>query len=301
MTATKKSAAKRPAKSKAKAPLQIVTRTIGGRTVHWYCVDGVSQKGRGVTTLLGAGLPAPALIKWTGNKAAECALDERDVWEPLADRDRQAAYDYIRAAADRDRDQAANRGSDVHDLAERIGRGEEVEVPEALLGHVDSYLQFVADWEPELVMVEVVGANFTRGYFGKFDLLARMKGWWPERPNDEALVLLDIKTSRTGPFEKDALQLTAYRNFEFICEPDEQGNCWDLAEMPQVDGVAVLKLSAEEYRLIPVAEDLAPRLFATFLHTVRVAEFLGGGYRPDDKGWSRDVYLPAVAAPHEEF
>lgn len=299
-TATKRAPAKKAA-AKKKPPLRIVTRTIGGRTVHWYEADGVSQKGRGVTTLLGAGLPAPALIRWSANKAAECALDERDVWEPLAERARDAAYDYIRQASDRDRDQAANRGSDVHDLAERIGRGEEVEVPEALMGHVDSYLQFIADWEPELVMVEVVGANFSRGYFGKFDLLVRMKGWWADRPTDEALVLLDIKTSRTGPFEKDALQLTAYRNFEVVCEPDEDGNCWEPEPMPPVDGVGVLKLSAEEYRLVPIAEELAPRLFATFLHTVRVAEFLGGGYRPDDKGWSREVFLPAVAAPHEEF
>ena len=116
------------ATAKTKAPparLKIVSRMIGGHLAHWYeAPAGTSQAGRGVTTLLGNGLPAPALIKWTGNTVATCALDEEDIWRPLLARDRNAAYEYLRSAADRDRDQAANRGTEVHGYAERMTLGE---------------------------------------------------------------------------------------------------------------------------------------------------------------------------------
>lgn len=299
-TATKKAPAKKAA-AKPKAPLRMVTRTFkDGRTTHWYERDGVTQSGRGVTTLLGNGLPAPALMKWAGNTVAGCALDERDVWEPLAERSRDAAFEYLKTAPDRDRDEAANRGTDVHNLAEKLGQGEEVHVPDELLGHVDAYLQFIADWEPELEMVEVVGANFTRNYYGKFDLLARLKGWFPDEPERAARILIDIKTSRSGPYEKDALQLTAYRHFEVIAEPDEQGNCFNLEEMPEVDGCAVLKLSAEEYRLVPVNPDLDRQLFAQFLHTVRTAEFLGSSFKRDD-GWAAEAFTAVRDVPFDSF
>lgn len=295
-TATKKAAAKKaPQKTKRNPPLEIVTRTFkDGRTTHWYKKDGQTLKGRGVTTLLGNGLPAPALIKWTGNTVAECALDERDIWEPLAERDRATAYEYLRSAADRDRDAAGNRGTQVHNLAEQIMNDEEVDVPDEILGHVDRFIEFMTDWQPEILLVEVVGINHKYNYAGKFDLYVKLDGWHADgRP---AYVLLDIKTARSGVFEKDALQLTAYRHFDEIAEATEDGKCWDLAPMPQVDAVAVLHLSADAYRIVPVDPALDRQLFAQFLHAVRTAEFLGSGWSPQDKGWSKDIW--AVAHEH---
>jgi hypothetical protein len=299
--ATKKAATERKRAAKQTPPLRIVTRTFkDGHTTHWYEVNGQSCAGRGVTTLLGNGLPAPALMKWAANEAASCALDERDIWEPLAQRDRSAAYDFIRQASDRARDTAALKGTDVHNLAEQLAGGAEVEVPEHLVAHVDSYLAFVEEWQPEFVMVEVVGANFTRDYYGKFDILARLKGWWPDRPDEPALVLLDIKTGEKGPYEKDALQLAAYAAFEQVAEPDEAGNCWELEPMPAVDGCAVLKVTADGYRLIPINDELRSRMFAQFLHVTRTAEFLGSSFKRDD-GWAADAFDIARSGPFETF
>src|SRR5690348_13203030 len=109
---------------------------------HSYFLDGKSIAGRGVTTLLGNGFPKPALVNWAAGEAAACALDEQDIWVPIAQRSRDAAYDYIKDASTRDRDAAAKRGTEVHKLAERLQSGEEVEVPPELVGHVDSYLRF---------------------------------------------------------------------------------------------------------------------------------------------------------------
>ncbi|HVN52271.1 MAG TPA: hypothetical protein VMT43_12600 [Acidimicrobiales bacterium] len=288
-------------KRKGKPPLRIVSRMIGGHLAHWYECDGVSQSGRGVTTILGNGLPAPALIKWTGNTVADCALDEGDIWRPLAQRDRAAAYDYLRNAADRDRDQAANRGTEVHGYAERMANGEEVEPPDELLGHVDAYIEWAELWQPEIVAVEMVGANWTHRYFGRFDLLVKVKGWWAEDTPKDALLLVDIKTSRSGPFPKDALQLTAYRHFEQVAVPDDDGNCWDLEPMPEVDGCCVLQLAAGSHQFVPVNPDLDRALFAQFLHTLRTAEFLGSGWGAKKTGWDQDSLLPARLEPHQPF
>lgn len=308
---------RRPAKRAAskgapKSKLRLRTKRMkDGKEIHWYEVLGqdgkmASASGRGVTTLLGNGSPSGGLVKWAANKAADCALDEQDIWRPLVDRSRDAAYDYIRNASDRDRDEAGGRGSQVHDLAERLSKGEEVEVPELLEGHVDSYIRWVEDWAPEIVATEVVIANFSRWYFGKFDLLYRQRGWFPDDPERVALLLGDLKTARSGVREKDALQLTAYSEAEVCGLPDADGWVFgadggDLDPMPKVDGLVVIHLSADAYTLHPVADVLRPKLFAQFLHTVRVAEFHGSGWKEEDKGWSKDVFEPGPALPYEAF
>ena len=286
---------------KKTARLVLRTMTKQGKRIHWYQVDGVSAKGRGVTTILSNGTPSGGLMQWAANCAADCAIDEQDVWLPLAERDRSAAYDYLRKASDRDRDAAANRGSEVHDLAEQLMAGKTVEVPEEIEGHVDQFIAWHEAWQPELVASEFVIVNWTRWYFGRSDLLVKVKGW-PGHEDQEALVLLDIKTSRGGPYEKDAVQLTAYRHAEEIClAPDEKGNCWDLEPMPAVAGVGVLHLSADAYSIHPVNEDLDQRLFAQFLHIMRVAEFYGSGWKAEDKGWSRDVFRGVLVDPETKF
>ena len=268
---------------------------------HSYALDGEPQKGRGVTTLLSAGLPAGGLVVWAARAVATETVDKRDVWEPiLREAGRDAAWEFLSKAPDRDRDSAANRGSEVHNLAERLAAGETVEVPEELEGMVDAYLDWRATWDPTDELNEVVGANLTHRYFGRFDGLATFTGWWPDRPTEPARILYDIKTSRSGPFEKDALQLTAYRHFELCGIPDEKGRIFEPEPMPAVDGVAVLHLSADGYRFIPIAEHLDRPLFAAFLHVLRTAEFLGTGWKAEDRGWSKDVFCPPIDTPHQE-
>ena len=311
------SPAKKAAAPKIKPVLTIVTQLKEGAETHWYELGGKSASGRGVTTLIGAGLAAPALAKWGRNTVARVALDERDQWENLP---RDIAYEYLRNAPDRERDEAGNRGREVHELAERILAGEEVEVPDALINHVDAYLTFLEEWQPEVLAFEVIGGNLRYHYFGKFDLLVKVKGWFADDADREATVLVDLKTSRSGWFAKDALQLVAYGNFEFMGSPSVHregkgaGTRWyddlmpdDLLPMPELDGYAVLHVNSEgAYRLVPVKMSRARKLFATFLHIVRLAEFSGGEYLDrskwtEEKGWQEDVFEPPHLAPHEAF
>lgn len=307
--ATTKAPSKAAAKRAANTPrsrLRFRTGQIGDKAIHWYEVDGKRGKEnparqRGVTTILGYALPGPPL-QWAANVAADCALDQRDVWERrLAEGGRSDAYDYLRTAHERIRDAKAGRGSEVHLLAEKLMRGETVDALD-LTDHVDQFIDWHDTWEPDVEAVELVGANFTRNYYGKFDILATLPGWFPDgRPGR---ILIDIKTGEKGPYEKDALQLEAYANFEEVGNPNPDG--WVVGEsgdgmdpMPTVDGCAVLKVTADAWQLYPVNTDLRARLFATFLHASRIAEFLGSGWKPDDKGWCADALLPSHPGPHE--
>lgn len=289
-------------KPKTPPKLAYATAMIGGRETHWYVVDGATASGRGTTTLLGRGLPKPFLKQWAANTAAQVALDEQDVWMPLAQSNRAGAYDHLRYAHKRDMETAGAKGTDVHKLAERLMAGEEFEVDEHLVDYVDRFIEWHQEWKPEIVATEVIGANFTRNYYGRFDFLAKVKGWWPPpREQEEALVLWDIKTSRSGPYESDAVQLAAYANFEQVCfEPDESAAwkernatmlpCTDLVDMPAVDGMAVLHLRPEAATVHKVAEERHRALFALFLHVCKVAEFCPNEYKREDAGWSGDVF-----------
>lgn len=279
----------------AKPPVSPTRRRNYGRN-HGYFLDGTEIKGRGVTTLLSQGFPKNALQYWAAKEVASCAVDERDIWEPLAKRARNAAWEYLKEAPFRDRDAAANRGTEVHRLAERLQAGEEITVPEELVGHVDQYLRFREDWDPADEIVEGVVINRAQVYMGTFDSIATLDSFRdacvekrsPVVPAGDR-ILFDIKTSRSGVYPEVALQLAAYRYAECYL-PDPAGG--EEVPMPEVDGCAVLHITADEYELIPV--DAGPRAFRAFLYAAQTAAFVGTFKEP---GWGAGLLGPALSPP----
>lgn len=254
---------------------------------HGYILDGEEIKGRGVTTILGLGFPKNGLQYWAAKQVAGAAVDEQDIWRPLLDRSRDAAFEYLKEAPFRDRDAAARKGTDVHRLGEQLQNGETVEVPDELVGHVDSYLEFMEDFDPVDPIVEGVVVSRKYRYMGTFDLIATLNcgrpdgapEWWPtDRP---ARLLLDVKTSRSGIYPEICMQMAGYRYAE-VYLPDPAGG--DEVPMPEVDGCAALHVRADGYDLIPV--EVGQREFRLFLYVDQVAQFLGTWKEP---GWSSQV------------
>jgi hypothetical protein len=211
----------------------IVRRNHGSN--HSYYVDG--EKFAGVTTLLGAGLPKPALMNWAGNVTAEYAVDH---WAELGDLKPSARLASLKRARFDDRDAAARRGTEVHRLAERLVAGEEVDVPDELAGHVDSYVKFLNEWEPDPTVVEGVVAHRKWKYCGTFDLVATMRG---------QVWLLDLKTSRSGIYPETALQLAAYQHAETYLGPD--GEEHPMAGLG-IERAAAIHVRSDGYDLIPL-------------------------------------------------
>lgn len=198
---------------------------------------------------------------------AEYVVDEWEaVGQLLKTAGPDAVVELLKGTPNRDRDKAAKRGTEVHGYAERIALGEEVEVPDELIGHVDSYLQFRDDWQPVDEIVEAVVFNRSRRYGGTLDVIATLENRVLPSTGRPSRALIDIKTNRSGPFAEVALQGAGYRYAEFML--DEAG---EEVPMPAVDEFLCLWLRADGYDLIPFKA--GDEEFSYFLYAQQVAHF----------------------------
>ncbi len=228
------------------------TRRVNRGRGHSYLLDGAPVPG--VTTILSAGYPKPGLINWAFDTASKYAVDHWDELNQVGPGSRLAQ---IQKARYGDRDAAAVRGTAVHDLAHRLQSGQEIDVPEEYVGHVDAYLQFVADWKPRELLVESPVFSREYSYAGTVDLVADLA--------DNRRWILDWKTSKGSPYPETALQLAAYRYSDFALVEGEE------VPMFKVARAGVVWLRADGYDLIPL--DAGAEAFEAFGHVQQVAQF----------------------------
>jgi hypothetical protein len=235
--------------------------------------DANDVKVPGVTTIIKKGFPAAALIPWAAGAVAACALDE---WDKIADMRPSTRYAYLKGAPNRDRDAAANRGTQVHKLAIPLAHGESVEVPELLTAHVDSYIRFLNYFHVKPVHLELTVVNHKYGYGGRLDLIGDLldpvtfewKRW-----------LLDLKTSRSGIFLETLLQLAGYWGAENIVIETMEGKTkkYHYEDMPEVDAVGAVWIRQDGVDLIPLDPERMDYLFDKFLHVKEGFEFTENG------------------------
>lgn len=265
------------------------TRLIRRGRGHSYELDG--EKCPGVTTIIKNSVPMPALVGWAARTVSEYVMDRLTVKGDTIDAseliDALKAFNETRNFPEKlgsgfsrvgltkvlaqvqyaDRDAAADRGTDVHAIAQRLSAGEEVEVPEELERHVDNYLRFLEEWQPTDAILEGVVVNRRWRYMGRFDLIATLPyvtltsgQQWGGR------TLLDLKTSRSGPYGDSALQLAAYRYAETMLDGDTE------VPMPEVESTGILHVRADGYDLFPFVAD--ERVHRIFLYGVQIAAAL---------------------------
>lgn len=237
--------------------IQRVNSTYRGKPTHHYKIDGV--KADGVTTLIGDGLPKPALLPWGIKSVAEYAADNLDTLNQMNERmGREAIVAALKQSPYTDRDKAAKRGTEVHELAEKLIHGTEVEVPEELRGHVDSCVRFLDEWKPTPVLVEATVASRRWTYAGTLDLVA-------DFPYDGTRRIVDYKTSRSGIYGEVALQLAAYAHADvYLDGADEK----PMTDVGIAAGMAVW-LRADGYDVYDV--DVSEPVYKTFLHVAYCA------------------------------
>lgn len=211
------------------------TTTNRGRTYRWR-----DETFDSVTTIIGGGVPKPALQGWGQKLVAETAVRKVEIWMGM---EPQEAVDWLKRAPYRETEKAAVQGTDIHAWAERWALGDRGlidNLPEAQQPYGRAWQQFIAEWQPVWEMSEASVYNRAYGYAGTLDALMRI-----ER-NDLGLGLVDYKTGK-GVYPKVAMQLAAYRHAEFIGLPNG-----DEVPMPAVDWCGVLHLTPTGYELIPV-------------------------------------------------
>lgn len=217
---------------------------------HYY-VDANNHRIPGVTTILGDGVPKPALINWAATATAEWAVDHFDELLEMTPAARLKKLTGARYAVT---DKAKKRGTEVHSYGERLVKGEKITgVPDELRGHVEAYVRFLDKFEVDPILVEVSVVNYRIGYAGTLDLICQIT----DDKGQRRTLLLDLKTNEKGIFGETALQLAAYRYAEFYI--DEHG-----AEqpMPEVEGCGAILISSDNAQLIPTVS--GPEQFKSF-------------------------------------
>lgn len=180
------------------------------------------------------------------------------------------ATKWVASIPDYQSDIARDLGSQVHAIAEAIGKGEEPDVAPELLPFAQQYRRFLAEYQPDLLAIEYMGISRTHGYAGTGDILARIGG---------AVACIDIKThTKSTPlpdtyYPETAMQLAACSRFDFVGKPGDPTEY----PLPAATKYGVLLLGPDDYALIPyfVTDDT----FDAFLACLRLHRWRQGEAR----------------------
>lgn len=235
-----------------------------------HYVDGTDRRIPGVTTILDQGLPKKALMDWGPRVTAEYAVDH---WDELATMSPSARLEKLKAARWEASDAGARRGTEIHQIGEKLVAGETVEIPDTIAGHVESYVRFLDEFEPVPVLIEAPICSYQHGYSGTLDLIADfdpkvLVGRFPELADLGRAVraLLDLKSARSGIFGETGLQMAAYRYADVYLDSD--GN---EQSMIPVDVVLGIHVTADDARLLPITA--GPAQFRQFQYVQQIAAF----------------------------
>lgn len=224
-----------------------ITRTAD----HRYIYEGVTYPG--VTSILKVIDKSGPLIGWASRMTAEAALQLYPVIPAILEASgRDGAVRALTARSGWKRDQAAATGTEIHGLADRFVRGEELpEMTDETRQRVWTYAEWYtrAGWRVRASEGMVVNPEV--GYGGTVDLIAY--------DADGRTVLADLKTGK-DIYREAILQLAAYGAAEVI----EYGDV--LYPMPIIQRYVILHLT-DTLREVDVTEyiNAARRAFLSAL------------------------------------
>ena len=210
-----------------------------------------------VTTILDT-LAKPYLVPWAKKIVAQAAVDNIGLLNRMmAQNGPEATVRWLKSLPDTRRDKAADLGTRVHKLAERLALREKVEVTAEEAPFVTSYQRFMAEFQPKFLFVEPLVLNTEYWYAGGADSFAIIDG---------EVWILDIKTG-ASIYPTTALQLAAYANAGFI---GEAGSA-EKIPVPTVRHYGIVHVRPEGAPLVEVNPAGA---FDTFLNLLTVYDAL---------------------------
>lgn len=230
---------------------------------HKYRVESGGDFVPGVTTAIGI-IDKPALVWSAAEIAARCATENSRRKKSIVKKHREwlassrgksattkrkhelaqfgsdddVFVHWARGEHDRVWRAKAERGTRVHDVAERWARGEEVDVLDEDNGFVDALESFHFQYRPRFIMAERIVLNRQLGYGGRFDAIAELSG-----NGIEGRFMLDWKTGGQYPMNV-AMQFAGYLEGD-LATFDEAGNLraaheWEV--LPELDGALTVYL-----------------------------------------------------------
>jgi hypothetical protein len=247
---------------------------------HRYRLDG--QWVPSVTGILGV-LDKPALIKWAAGLVAEFVADNPDGVETLRRMGRGPLVKALSDLPDSTKKTAGKRGNILHDYAEELLHGCEVEVAEEHIPVMESALAFMEAWHIEPLLVERSVASRKDRWAGTFDLIADYT-----RPDTghKGTAIFDWKSGK-ALYPEYVWQLNAYAHAEFynLLVDGE-------AELPACDAAFGVQIREDGYTVAPF--EFGPHIydeFVTIRQTYDIAKRGRGDWKRPGSGY---VGIPIV-------
>jgi hypothetical protein len=246
-----------------------------------YTINGASLWS--VTTILGNGLPKPAIATWQANTIADYAVANHrqlagllgavrlqragDGTLVVTDPDAvEGAVEWLKGAPWRESKRKMNIGSAVHTEAEAYILGAPRPEPAPLIAaYLASFRHFLEDFTPTFEATEATVYSIAESYAGTLDAIVEIGG---------RRLLLDYKTGK-GIYPDVCLQLAAYAHAESVLLDDGTS-----VPMLPVDGAAALHLREYDeatpddrgYSLIPA--DIGPPVWDAFRYVREVMRWM---------------------------
>lgn len=240
---------------------------------HRYRLDGAWVPG--VTTILGV-LDKPGLRKWAASSVAEYVADHREAVEHLYEAGRGPMVAALKETPWQKRDDAAERGTKLHDYAEQLLRGEEVDVPEHLAPVVEGALRFLDDWHIQPILIETAVGSRAHKYAGKLDLVASYQS-----PDGGAGVgIFDWKSAKRI-YATCAFQNAAYAGAEFHGQRGDEHLMRELG----IRASFGVHISEDGYNVHPLPLDGVHAEFLAIRETYQINKRAEGNWREPGSGY----------------
>ncbi len=255
---------------------------------HRYKLDGKWVPG--VTTILGV-LDKPGLKKWAAQTVAEYVADNREAVGHLYSAGRGPMVAALKEIPWQKRDDAADRGTQLHDFADHLLRGDEIDVPHDLAPVMDNAIRFLKDWQIEPLLIEECVASRAHSWAGKFDLVGRYVN--PRQPLDAGVGIFDWKSGKRI-YESAAFQLNAYGHAEFHGENGDESPMLDL----DIRAAFGVHIHAYDYAVHPLP--YGPKIYQEFLNireTFEINKRAKGDWKTPGSGY---VGLPVAVSPFDD-
>jgi hypothetical protein len=220
---------------------------------HRYFLDGKPIPG--VTTILGV-LDKPAIPKLAAGQVAEYVADNPDGVETLRGLGRGPMIQALKGIPWETRDSAGRRGNVLHDYAEQILHGKEVEVEDEHVPVIEHAIAFMEDWHVEPLLIEAPVASREHWWAGTLDLIATYRH---PVTGHEGTAIFDWKSGK-ALYPEYAWQLNAYAHAEFT------GLRGDEKPLPATDAAFGVQIRPDGYDVAPFK--FGPDVYAEFL-TIR--------------------------------
>jgi len=229
---------------------------------HRYKLDG--EWVPGVTTILGC-LDKPVIPKWAASQVAEYVADNPDGIETLRGLGRGPMIQALKGIPWEKRDRAGVRGNILHDYAEQLLNGEEIDVDDEHVPVMEAALTFMDEWQIEPLLVEAPVASREHRWAGTLDLIAKYRD---PRTGAEGVAIFDWKSGK-AIYPEYAWQFNAYAHAEFALVDGQE------KPLPECEAAFGVQIRADGFDVYPMA--FGPDIYEEFLNIRRTFDAVKRG------------------------